>query len=135
MLQGRCLCGQIALTMPRRPDLIYMCNCRLCRASGAAWAYFTAREVTVTGATKTYRREDMADCWLDLHFCPHCGATTHYTATEHHPSDRVGINTRLFAQDLFTGAPVTYQDGRAVVDENDDFVTTATGHIGDGRAF
>ena len=33
------------------------------------------------------------------------------------------------------GVPVKYQDGRAVFTEDDAFITTATGHIGDGKAF
>lgn len=135
MIGGQCLCGQVAVTLSRRPGYINMCNCRLCRATGAAWGYFDRSEVTVTGQTAQFVRSDMDDPWLTIHFCPRCGSTTHYDATPAHPSDRLGVNTRLFAQDALDGVPVTYQDGRAVMTEDDHFVTTGSGTIGDGKAF
>jgi double-stranded uracil-DNA glycosylase len=131
---GRCLCGRVMVEIPAKPEYINFCNCRLCRAAGAAWAYFDAVEVTVAGATVCYGREDLADTWLQIHFCPTCGSTTHYDATAAHPSTRLGVNTRLFTQDDLEAIPVKYQDGRRVETEDDCFATTGTGHIGDGKA-
>lgn len=135
MLAGACLCGRVTLELPRAPDRINICNCRLCRASGAAWGYYDAGEIVVTGMTQSYVRDDLEDTWLALRFCPNCGSTTHYVATPEHPSERVGVNTRLFAQDMLAGVPVKWQDGRAVEVETDDFIITGTGHVGDGKAF
>ncbi|MBB3989389.1 GFA family protein [Croceicoccus naphthovorans] len=135
MIDGRCLCGRVTVSLQRLPDYINLCNCRLCRASGAAWSYFERGEVEITGVTHEYRREDIKDNWLSIHYCRTCGTTTHYDATPEHPSDRIGMNTRLFAQDDLAGVPVKWQDGRGVEDENDRFTVTGTGHIGDGKAF
>ncbi|MBM0169951.1 GFA family protein [Altererythrobacter sp. C41] len=134
-MKGSCLCGRVTLALPRSPDYIHLCNCRLCRSSGAAWGYFDPAEVKVDGEVAGYSREDLDDPWLVLHFCPRCGATTHYTASGAHPLDRIGVNTRLFAQDEIDGVGVSYRDGRCVFDEDDEFIETGTGHIGDGKAF
>ncbi len=134
-MKGSCLCGCVTLALPRSPDYIHLCNCRLCRSSGAAWGYFDPAEVKVDGEVAGYSREDLDDPWLVLHFCPRCGATTHYTASGAHPLDRIGVNTRLFAQDEIDGVGVSYRDGRCVFDEDDEFIETGTGHIGDGKAF
>ena len=134
-MKGSCLCGRVTLALPRSPGYIHLCNCRLCRSSGAAWGYFDPAEVKVDGEVAGYSREDLDDPWLVLHFCPRCGATTHYTASGAHPLDRIGVNTRLFAQDEIDGVGVSYRDGRCVFDEDDEFIETGTGHIGDGKAF
>lgn len=134
-MKGSCLCGRVTVALPRSPGYIHLCNCRLCRSSGAAWGYFDPAEVKVDGEVVGYSREDLDDTWLVLHFCPRCGATTHYTASGAHPLDRIGVNTRLFAQDELDGVEVSYRDGRCVFDEDDEFIETGTGHIGDGKAF
>ena len=132
---GQCLCGRATVEICRPPEEINMCNCRFCRSLGAAWGYFTIAEVTVSGATVSYRREDLSDVWLAGHFCPTCGSTTHYTYTEQHARDRVAVNMRLFAQDAIDGIAVKWQDGREVHAKGDEFVVTGRGHIGDGKAF
>ena len=134
-MEGRCLCGAVRIRLSRRPEHANICNCRLCRASGAAWGYFRRNEVTVTGEVSGFTRTDLADPWLVVQFCARCGATTHYTHNEAHPSDEVGVNLRLFDLVELSGIGVTYQEGRCVEDEDDAFLTTGTGHFGDGKAF
>ena len=134
-MKGACLCGAVTLEVPARPNRINICNCRLCRSAGAAWSYYRPGEVVVSGETASFTRSDIADPWLVMHFCPRCGSTTHYTVKPGKPTHEVGVNTRLFAQDQLDGVSVTYQDGRNVERAEDAFVTTGTGHIGDGRAF
>jgi len=134
-LTGHCLCRRVTVEIARSPEYINICNCDFCRKRGAAWAYFRIAEVTVSGTTQEYRREDIDDVWLIGHHCPTCGTTTHYTFVPEHATDRVGVNTRLFAQDDFDGIEVRYKDGRHVVTWEDEFILTATGEIGDGKAF
>ena len=61
MLKLSCLCGQVRIEIPKRPDFINECNCTLCSKSGARWAYFHPSEVIVVGTTKGYSREDKDD--------------------------------------------------------------------------
>ena len=57
MLKLSCLCGQVRIEIPNRPDFINECNCTLCSKSGACWAYFHPSEVIVVGTAKGYSRE------------------------------------------------------------------------------
>ncbi len=132
---GECLCRRVRLEVPAPPPHINICNCQFCRKGGGAWMRYPASEVTITGPTASYVREDLADAWLVGHFCPTCGSMTHYTDTAEHPSDRIGINLRLFAQADLSGTEVRYLDGFAVAEDAGEFPVTATGHIGDGKAF
>lgn len=134
-MNGECLCRGVCVTVAARPDYINICNCRFCRSSGAAWGYYERAQVTVAGETREFTRDDIDDAWLIKHFCPTCGATTHYSATPQHPSERVGVNMRLFLQDDLAGIEARFEDGRQVDREDDDFVCTAQGRIGDGTAF
>lgn len=134
-MKGHCACGRVQLELPRKPDYINICNCGLCRPLGTACGYFKPEELTLTGEVRGFQRDDIGDVWLTQHFCPNCGSATHWTPTDRAPPGRIGVNMRLFSQDELAGVTVKYQDGRNVVDENDEFVTTATGIIGDGKAF
>lgn len=134
-MKGRCVCGRVSLTLPRRPGYINICNCRLCRSTGGAFGYFAPEELAIAGETRDFRRDDLPEVWLTLNFCPNCGSATHWTPTGRTELGRIGVNMRLFKQSELDGIEVRYQDGRGVIDETDDFVTTATGRIGDGKAF
>jgi hypothetical protein len=56
-LKLSCLCSQVRIETPKRPDFINECNCTLCSKSGARWAYFHPSEVIVVGTTKGYSRK------------------------------------------------------------------------------
>jgi hypothetical protein len=134
-MKGACLCRRVTVETARAPESVTFCNCDFCRKLGAAWGYFDPHEVTVSGEVGNYSREDIEDVWLAGHFCPTCGTTTHYTYVKQVERPRVAVNTRVFAQDDLDGVPVRYQDGRPVEADDDKFVRTGDGHIGDGKAF
>ena len=116
MLKLSCLCGQVALEVGKRPDYINECNCTLCSKSGARWAYFHPSEVGVAGSTKGYSREDKADPAAEVHFCPVCGSTTHYTLTASAVSrfgnTVMGVNMALADESDLAGIELRYPDGR-----------------------
>ena len=132
---GECLCRRVRIEIARAPDYINICNCRFCRSLGSAWAYFEPDEVQVSGETRAYQRDDIEDPWLSGQHCPTCGSTTHYVTLKGPKRGEIGVNTRLIAQNELNGISVTYQDGRAVWDAADEFITTGRGRIGDGMAF
>jgi hypothetical protein len=134
-MKGSCVCGGVSVELTRRPDYINMCNCRLCRSTGGAYGYFAPGEFTISGDTRGFERDDLPEAWLTMHFCPRCGSATHWTPARATESGRIGVNVRLFPQEDLEGIQVRYLDGRGVIDETDEFVTTATGQIGDGKAF
>ena len=59
------------------------CEGSLCASSGAVWGYYPSADVAVAGDTSRYRRGDVATPSAEIHFCPTCGSTTHFTMTEH----------------------------------------------------
>ena len=104
------------MTVKRKPDYIYDCDCNLCRKSGAAWGYFTADEVTSEGPTIAFARKDKTDPIVEIHSCAVCGSTTHFTLTEtyqaEHPGvDQVGVNMRLFDANQLDGVEIQYPNG------------------------
>ncbi len=131
---GKCLCRRVSIAIDHAPSHINICNCDFCRRLGAAWGYSSQAEVTISGDTASFRRDDIAEIWIDAYFCPHCGTTTHYNVfREGH--DGFAVNTRLFDLSDLSGIEVRYLDGKKVETEEDDFARTAMGSIGDGHSF
>lgn len=116
MLQLSCLCGQVRIATEKQPDYIHECNCTLCTKSGARWAYHHPSEVSVEGATNTYSRQDKDDPAAAIHFCPACGATTHFTLTESAVSkfgnSMMGVNMWLADEKDLAGVELRFPDGR-----------------------
>jgi hypothetical protein len=116
MLTLSCLCGQVRIEIPR-PDFINECNCTLCSKSGASWAYFHPSHVVVEGMTSGYSREDKEDPAAEIHFCPHCGSTTHFVLTASAIAKfgnvQMGVNARLADEQDLAGIELRYPDGRA----------------------
>ena len=117
MLKLSCLCGQVRLEIPKRPDFINECNCTLCGKAGARWAYLDPSEVRIEGETKGYRREDKEDPAVEIQFCPNCGATTHFVLTasaiERFGNVQLGVNARLANEKDLAGSELRYPDGQA----------------------
>src|SRR5688572_19081882 len=115
MLDLSCHCGQIGLTLERRPDYINECNCTLCRKTGARWAYFEPSQVDVRGTTTSWSRNDKDDPVARIHFCGTCGTTTHFTLTAdavaRFGQDLVGVNMRLAHETVLAGLELRYPDG------------------------
>jgi hypothetical protein len=117
MLTLSCLCGQVRIELPKRPDFINECNCSLCSKSGARWAYFHPTDVSVVGTTTDYRREDKEDPAAEIHFCAKCGSTTHSTLTASaiakFGNSQIGVNVHLADENDLAGIELRYPDGRA----------------------
>jgi hypothetical protein len=123
MLSLSCQCGQVRVTIKKRPDFINECNCTLCRKSGARWAYFHPSDVSVEGTTNSYCRQDKADPAAAVQFCANCGSTTHFTLT---PSAQarfgnvqMGVNMQLADERDLAGIELRYPDGQAWSGEGD----------------
>ena len=117
MLNLSCLCGQLRVTIAKRPDFIHECNCTLCSKTGARWGYFDPSEVSVDGAAKGYCRDDKDDPAARIHFCETCGATTHFRLTEsavaRFGDSVMGVNMRLADERDLVGIELRFPDGLA----------------------
>jgi hypothetical protein len=112
-----CLCGQVRLTLQKRPDFVHDCNCTLCSKSGARWGYFHPSEVAVAGATQGYSRDDKDAPNAEIRFCPQCGATTHFVLTDSavakFGNSMMGVNMWLADESELAGLELRFPDGRA----------------------
>src|SRR3984957_18510112 len=117
ILKPSCLCGQVRIEIPKRPDFINECNCTLCSKSGARWAYFHPSEVTIEGTTKGYSREDKDDPAAEVQFCANCGSTTHFTLTASAVAKfgniQMGVNMRLPDERNLARKELPSPDGQA----------------------
>ncbi len=110
---GTCHCGKVTLTIPRAPEYLNDCNCSLCQKVGGLWGYFDPAEVGVSGETSTYTRADMEVPAIRNHFCGACGCTTHWSAASALAEGRMGVNMRLFDDEVVAGVEVRKVDGRS----------------------
>ena len=72
MIEGRCLCGAVRITVPALEGGASACHCSMCRRwSGAAmWGFVAeADDVSVTGEVARHRASEFAE----RAFCPACG--------------------------------------------------------------
>jgi hypothetical protein len=115
-LTTTCHCGAVHVHVAKRPDYLNECNCSLCNSHGVWWGYFAPEDVAVTGETKVYTRADRDEPAVELHFCGHCGCTTHWTPTEVFvaktgAANRMGVNMRLFDRAVLAGVELRFPDG------------------------
>ena len=110
MVKASCHCGAVRFEVPELPAAVTSCNCSICRRTGALWAYYRPGEVRFDDAPNATATYIQGDRMLALHHCRTCGCTTHWVSTENPPIDRMGVNARLFEDDI-EGLPVTKNDG------------------------
>ena len=107
MIEARCHCGAVRLTLPRAPAEVTECDCSICHPYGVLWAYYDPAEVTVEGLTHTYARGPRT---IDFHRCRACGCVTHWAPVARDPN-RMGINARLLPRELLAAARRRRLDG------------------------
>ncbi len=117
MLKVSCHCGRVSVQTEKRPDFIHECNCTLCQKTGATWGYFGPEQVAIKGHTISYSRTDKPEAGVSIHFCPHCGSTTHFELTDaaiaKFGNTMLGVNMRLADESDLQGVELRYPDGRA----------------------
>jgi len=116
-LEASCHCGTVKVTISHQPEYLQDCNCSLCSKSGGVWGYFTTMDVTISGETRSYTRNDYPQPAVEIHFCNNCGSTTHWVLTEEYVAssgnnDRMGTNMRLFDSDDLVGIELRFADGK-----------------------
>lgn len=115
-MTGRCICGEVAVTIDAAPEYINDCNCSLCRKVGGAWGYFKSASVSTSGKTASVVRRDKEFPVCEIYSCAICACTTHFMLTDayrkQNPSaDLVGANMRLFDPEDLVGVEVRFPNG------------------------
>lgn len=110
-----CPCGAVRLTVRSRPAFLHECNCSLCRTAAAHWGYFHPDDVTVTGATTSWQRDDRPEPGVAVHACAACATTTYFRLTPaaiaRHGDVQMGVNMRLAAAADLAGIELRFPDG------------------------
>lgn len=107
MIDARCSCGAVALSLSGAPSLVAACHCIDCqRRTGAPFgvgAFYPADAVTISGAPKEFVRDGGSGAKIRNYFCPDCGSTVYWRA-DRRPT-MIGIAIGAIADPRFP-APV-----------------------------
>jgi hypothetical protein len=101
---ARCHCGDLELACEGEPAKVSMCHCDDCqRRTGSAFsvAVFYDRDKVrlVRGAPRQYERPSASGFPVVFHFCPRCGANTHWSPAR--MPERIGVALGAFADPNF----------------------------------
>ncbi|EJN11791.1 hypothetical protein PMI42_04804 [Bradyrhizobium sp. YR681] len=84
MIDARCGCGAVALSLPGPTKLVVACHCIDCqRRTGAPFgvgAFYPVEAVTISGAPKEYVRAAESGGKVRFYFCSACGSTVYWKA-------------------------------------------------------
>ena len=107
MIEARCSCGAVALSLPGPSRLVVACHCSDCqRRTGAPFgvgAFYPAEVVIVSGTPKQFTRTAASGGAVHSYFCADCGSTLCWKA-DNLPS-MIGVAVGAFADPDFP-APV-----------------------------
>ena len=84
MVDARCSCGALTLTLPGASKLVVACHCLDCqRRTGAPFgvgAFYPVEAVAISGTSKAYTRDAASGGKAHNHFCQDCGSTVYWKA-------------------------------------------------------
>ncbi|MGO4637540.1 GFA family protein [Mesorhizobium sp. 2RAF45] len=84
MVDARCSCGALTLTLTGPSKLVVACHCLDCqRRTGAPFgvgAFYPADAVAISGTAKEFTRDTTSGGKVHNHFCPACGSTVYWKA-------------------------------------------------------
>jgi hypothetical protein len=98
------------LEIETAPLEVTECNCSICRRYGVLWAYYSPTQVNVGCRGKPATPTCGDDRSMMFLRCPNCGCVSHWSAV-YLARDRMGIDARLMAPEVLTGARVRHLDG------------------------
>jgi hypothetical protein len=111
MLTATCHCGNVRVTVPRKPRRLTSCNCSICHRLGALWAYYPVASVKVEAKRGTTDEYVWGDKTLMIVRCKSCGCVSHWAPLKITATSRMGVNARGFERDEIEGIPVRRFDG------------------------
>ncbi|MDH2402985.1 GFA family protein [Bradyrhizobium sp. SSUT18] len=84
MIDAKCSCGTVRLSLPGPSSLVVACHCVDCqRRTGAPFgvgAFYPVGAVTISGAPKEYVRPSASGGKVRSYFCSGCGSTVYWKA-------------------------------------------------------
>ncbi|RXT52357.1 GFA family protein [Bradyrhizobium betae] len=84
MIDARCSCGAVSISLPEPTKLVAACHCIDCqRRTGAPFgvgAFYPVEAVTISGTPKEYVRAAESGGKVRFYFCSDCGSTVYWKA-------------------------------------------------------
>lgn len=111
MTEGQCHCGAVQVRLRQPPTECLQCNCSLCTKTGWIGMFADPDDVDIAG-------EDACDGYVQgvraitVYHCRGCGVTTHWTPLVDEIAF-MGVNARLFDEDVWRALPVRQMDGKS----------------------
>ncbi|MBR0708457.1 GFA family protein [Bradyrhizobium liaoningense] len=103
MIDARCSCGAVSLSLPGPTRLVAACHCIDCqRRTGAPFgvgAFYPVEAVTIFGAPKEYVRAAASGGEVRFYFCSDCGSTVCWKADN--LPDMIGVAVGAIADPDF----------------------------------
>ena len=82
MIDARCSCGAVVVSLPGPTNRVAACHCIDCqRRTGAPFgigAFYPTDSVKISGAPKEYVRAGESGGKVRAYFCPDCGSTVYW---------------------------------------------------------
>ncbi|MBR0784981.1 GFA family protein [Bradyrhizobium iriomotense] len=107
MINAKCSCGAVSLSLPGPTRLVAACHCIDCqRRTGAPFgvgAFYPVETVTISGTPKEYVRAAASGGEVRFYFCSDCGSTVYWKADN--LPDMIGVAVGAIADPDFP-APV-----------------------------
>jgi hypothetical protein len=130
MYQGKCLCGEVNITIKGKISDIIHCHCSLCRKnSGTAFAtngFINAADFDILSGRNSLSTFSFKP-GRNRHFCSHCGSPV-YSSNEQDPQRyriRLGIlDTDIIERPIshnFVSSKANWEDLDAQLPRNDAF--------------
>lgn len=105
MNSARCSCGAVTLSLPESSKLVVACHCIDCqRRTGAPFgvgAFYPTEAVIVSGTAKEFTRVATSGGKVHTYFCPNCGSTVYWKATN--LPTLIGVAVGAIADPKFPG--------------------------------
>jgi hypothetical protein len=114
VIRGSCHCGAVIWDFAGMPADVTVCNCTLCRRTGAVWAYgYADEDIVVRSAPEAEGVYVQGDRMLGVHFCRHCGNVSHWLSLEPESDGRLrmAVNLRLAEPGQVRPIPLKRFDG------------------------
>ena len=85
MIQARCGCGGVTLSLAEPSRLVVACHCIDCqRRTGAPFglgAFYPTEAVAISGRPRIFSRAAASGGTVSNYFCPDCGSTVFWKST------------------------------------------------------
>jgi hypothetical protein len=110
-LSATCHCGNVKVTVARKPDTLTSCNCSICRRYGALWAYYREADVKLVAAPGTTDDYSWGERSQRFVRCSTCGCVMQWRKLSVDADGRTGVNARNFDPSVIAGVTVRLLDG------------------------